>query len=768
MKAKYVIILSVCALLLLAVLQALGTAYAYRSQMRQTEATLATVFKNAFILTVDAQVNRLPYPEGTITHLVYAPDSLHLNDEDRQLHYAEQTSVVMQEGYGQPEIALDSLCRQLTVLLRHEQVEGSVFIRKFDARTGRTLATAPAEAFFAPGIGIGIATSPRAFIHPTKGLAVEAILDVHYFSHPSNLLFPGLTLLLALLLVGAIVLRLRLLRRLQHDIDRQCADYYRLAEQMAPPIRQMEADLQAARWTPAGETARQVLADTEAVLTRAKQENARQHACRTRWLDRLSWGLMPLALLLPALWGAFVYHEQAKALSHTAEVALERAFMEENDLRYQQSIDANHLRGTVKSWYTGETDYYKRQADSLLQHVFYRKIVNEKGDTVYQTRASFHLNPIYVLHQTMNLSEGIRLYRAYGTQQQVNSQPVVVPVDTLRLDSLFRVELQQAGLPTVAGLRILRPATGDVVTQTGDATPRPGSLVTAPLRLDEEGTVCVQGVVPHPQSYIFRSAWYLYVPLGLTLAFCLLCIAGLWRVWKRQRRLEQFRKDFTYSMIHDMKSPLQSLLMGTQVMASGKLNDKPEKAARIRAAMDEECTHLRTLSARVVTLTQVDRGTLQLHLTAIPLRPLFEDLAAKFRLKATKPVTFDIDCTEHLTARADAFCLREVLSNLIDNALKYSRREVHIRLSAAPTAHGGTCIRVHDNGIGIPPSERKKIFDRFQRISAGSRRTGVSGFGLGLNFVRQVVQAHGGTVTVESDGSSFSEFTVVLPGQDNA
>ena len=76
---------------------------------------------------------------------------------------------------------------------------------------------------------------------------------------------------------------------------------------------------------------------------------------------------------------------------------------------------------------------------------------------------------------------------------------------------------------------------------------------------------------------------------------------------------------------------------------------------------------------------------------------------------------------------------------------------------------GGIGIRVLDNGIGIPAAERHRIFDRFRRIPAGSQRTGATGFGLGLNFVQQVVRAHGGTVTVESDGSSFSRFTLTLP-----
>lgn len=761
MKVKHIALLSVCVFLLLAFLQATGISYAYRSQMRKTAATLASTFKSAFTLTIDAQVNSLPYPEGTVTHMVYAPDSLHLDSEGRLLHYAEQTSVVLQDAYGQPEISLDSLRQILTELLRHEEVEGSVFIRKFNAHTGCTLQTSPAKAD-PPHAGIGILTSPRAFVHMQKGIAVEAILDVHYLAHPANLLFPSLMFLLAILLAGGITLRIHLLRHLQHDIDRQCKDYYQLAGQMTQSVQQMEDDLKASRWMQAGKTGRHILADTEGVLTRAKQENARQHSRRTLWLDRLSWGLMPLALLLPVLWGAYIYRTQWKTLDHEAEVCFEKAFVAENDQRYLQSIEANHLRGTRKPWVTGCTDYFYQQVDSLFP-LLYQKVTDEQGDTFYNPRFRATRQEVYVLHQTMNLKEGIRLYRAYGTQQIINERPVAIPLDTFRLDSLFRSELAQTGMRLPCGIRIVHPAANETLKQTNSALPRRGSFVSTALRLDEEGSTCVQGVVPSPQRYVIRSAWYLFVPLGLTFAFCLLCTAGQWHMWHRQRRLERFRKDFTYSMIHDMKSPLQSILMGTQIMASGKLSDKPEKAARICTTMHEECDHLLALSARVVMLTQIDRDELQLHRTEILLRPLFEDLAAKFRLKAAKPVTFHIDCPDEAIAHADVFCLREVLSNLIDNAVKYSGKEVCIHLAARQTSEGSLNLSVRDNGIGIPQSEQQKIFNRFERIQAGSRRTGAPGFGLGLNFVMQVVQAHGGTVTVESDGRSFSTFTVTLP-----
>lgn len=112
---------------------------------------------------------------------------------------------------------------------------------------------------------------------------------------------------------------------------------------------------------------------------------------------------------------------------------------------------------------------------------------------------------------------------------------------------------------------------------------------------------------------------------------------------------------------------------------------------------------------------------------------------------------------------ADSFCLHEILSNLVDNALKYSGKEVRIRLSANVTADGILEIKVGDNGIGIPQSQQMKIFNRFERVASGSRATGASGFGLGLNFVWQVVHLQGGSITVESTEGSGSEFTISLP-----
>ena len=228
-----------------------------------------------------------------------------------------------------------------------------------------------------------------------------------------------------------------------------------------------------------------------------------------------------------------------------------------------------------------------------------------------------------------------------------------------------------------------------------------------------------------------------------------------------QRRLAQFQKDLTYAMIHDMKSPLNSILMGAHILGTGRISDNPVKKERYLRTMSDECEHLLTLSNRVILLTQIEEDKLQLHKENVDLEPLIDDLIEKFRLKAHKPVEFLKVFHRCQSVYADAFCLREILSNLIDNAIKYSHEEVKISI-VCEEENGFIKIKVHDNGLGIPLKEQSKIFNKFERASANSRSK-ANGFGLGLNYVQQVMVAHNGRVRVESVENKFSEFTLSFP-----
>lgn len=741
MKVKTTILLVACALVVL--FQGVGAGYAYHTLKEKTGVALKASFRKAFDTMVDEQVNALPYPDGTVTHLIYTPaDSIYQQDEELFSFYtSQQTSAILQDVYGRPEMSLDSLRLRLESELRYDGVEGEVIVRKFDARTGQTLQRS-AEGSYEHISGLHV-SSESAYLHEARGIAVEAqLVQPFYKGYMGRMLgFYVATLLLALAVVISFLARMRRLRREQAAIDEQRREFYFQAKEMETPVRQMKDDLETARWTQARETAQRLLAATEATLTHAKQKDARAHRGRpASSLYLLGFALVG-SLTFTFLWSSYIYREQRLTMAHEVQVCFEEAFVAESTERYQHLIDSlpEHPRTRTA------TDFCYRQTDTLL----------ERGDSIW-------IGMAFVRRGGMNMEEKARVRRAYNNQEIFAEAGVpYVPLDSARMDSLFNARLQARGLPG-GQLRFRQATIGRATEQALMSTSLGKPLVTRPVSVTDDRSRWMEGLVPKWMPYVFRSVWYLFLSLWLISLLTLTCIVGLWWIGRRLRKLGQFREDFTYSMIHDMKSPLQSVLMGAQILASGRLPEGSEKTTRIRQAMTDECDHLLTLSNRVVTLTQMERGELELHRTDIPLRLLLEDLAGKFRLKSPKPVTFDIACDEDLQVNADAFCLREVLSNLIDNAIKYSREEVAIRLSAAAEADG-VVIRVRDNGIGIPPREQQRIFGKFERVSSGSRVTGASGFGLGLNFVWQVVRAHGGRVEVQSDGRSYSEFAVVLP-----
>ena len=277
-------------------------------------------------------------------------------------------------------------------------------------------------------------------------------------------------------------------------------------------------------------------------------------------------------------------------------------------------------------------------------------------------------------------------------------------------DSVFGGELCKAGVSDEIDIHQVKYPSQEVIGSV--VNPHVGimDMTTKLIPLNEDSTECVRGIVRSPQKSIIASIWYMLLPLGITFLFMCACVYFQIRIWYVQRKLKQFQKDFTYSMIHDMKSPLSSIMIGAHILVSGKLADKPEK----------------------------------------------------YLLKATKEVHFIIKCEETCSVYADIFCLREILGNLIDNAIKYSKDEVEILLSCEEVS-GSTIIKVRDNGIGIPLKEQWKIFNKFERLSANNRKSGISGFGLGLSYVLQVMKAHDGMVSVESVEGSYSEFTMCFP-----
>jgi two-component system, OmpR family, phosphate regulon sensor histidine kinase PhoR len=231
------------------------------------------------------------------------------------------------------------------------------------------------------------------------------------------------------------------------------------------------------------------------------------------------------------------------------------------------------------------------------------------------------------------------------------------------------------------------------------------------------------------------------------------------------RRLERVRQDFVANVSHEFKTPLTAIRGFAETLLSGALEDVDHRK-RFVEIIQEHAERLTRLTDDLLKLSTIEAGKMDLELRTVTPADLVKMCVdtASFAAKK-KQQTIKVDCARELPAvRGDSGRLRDVLQNLLDNAVQYTPAGGHIIASAAKDG-AEIVFTVADNGIGIPQAEQERIFERFYRVDEGRSRE-VGGTGLGLSIARHIAEAHGGRIWVESaigQGSRF-HFSVPIAG----
>ena len=343
-------------------------------------------------------------------------------------------------------------------------------------------------------------------------------------------------------------------------------------------------------------------------------------------------------------------------------------------------------------------------------------------------------------------------------------QDIGIEMSINRMDSLVEIFLRDKDISNNHYINIIDIKNDTIIKSTSenqaDLDDRLNSKII-PIKTDlSQG---VQLVLLNPYIYIFKCMGLMLAGTFIIMLLVIVCISHQIRFISRFEKIFQIREDFSYAMIHDMKTPLTSIIMALNFLRSGKLDNRQEMKNKYFDIAENEADHLLTLTNKVLTISKLENHKLEMNKTEVELTPIIEKLTEKFKAKSQKTVNYITDIKAE-TAYADAEYLEEVLSNLIDNSIKYSGESVEIRISTARDDRY-TVLKVHDNGFGISDKDIHLIFRKYERASAvkRNRRKGASGFGLGLNFVDQVVEAHHGKIFVSSIEGEFTEFTIYLP-----
>ena len=230
----------------------------------------------------------------------------------------------------------------------------------------------------------------------------------------------------------------------------------------------------------------------------------------------------------------------------------------------------------------------------------------------------------------------------------------------------------------------------------------------------------------------------------------------------RLRRLEAVRQEFVANVSHELRTPLSLIKSAAETLLDGGKAD-PEVTTRFLSIIDKHASRLTLLIDDLLLLARLDSGRIELQLQPVALHGAAQEAIDDAALIArARRVTLENRVPEAVTAEADPARLRQVLANLIDNAIKYGAEGGRVVVGGRGLEGALVEITVRDDGPGIPAEAKARIFERFYRADkARSREQG--GTGLGLAIVKNVVQAHGGDVRVESAPGKGSEFFITLP-----
>ncbi len=231
----------------------------------------------------------------------------------------------------------------------------------------------------------------------------------------------------------------------------------------------------------------------------------------------------------------------------------------------------------------------------------------------------------------------------------------------------------------------------------------------------------------------------------------------------KQKRLSEVQNDFINNMTHEFKTPISTIAISSQVLKDPSIVSQPDRLLNYASLIETENNRLREQVDRVLQMAQLEKKDLGLNRTYCQIHELIQEAAIHNTVALeAKGGAIEIHANaKYSTVFGDKLHLSNVINNLIDNAIKYNHRPPRVAITTADSP-AGLRIHVTDNGIGIPVDEQKRIFERFYRVPTGNVHD-VKGFGLGLHYVKTVIEHHRGSIALESKPGAGSTFSILIP-----
>ncbi len=347
----------------------------------------------------------------------------------------------------------------------------------------------------------------------------------------------------------------------------------------------------------------------------------------------------------------------------------------------------------------------------------------------------------------------------------IGKRSIYERLNHIMLDTLLKKQFAQDGikLPFEYGVK----DNGNIVFASFNKNENFTNSKTYKIKLFPNDTFqqdqILQVYFPEKDNYILKNLWSIFGSSFLLIAF----VGGIFyysvNSLLTQKKLSNIKNDFINNMTHELKTPVSTIALALEVIKDKEINKSPEKTERYLNIITEENKRLGSQIEKVLQIAKLEKGDLNLSFEPIDINEVLDQVVKNQSVQMEQfgvKLNLDLQAEESIVS-ADRVHLTNILFNLMDNAIKYSKEQPEISITTT-NSERELSIKISDKGIGIPKDQLSKIFEKFYRVPKGDLHD-VKGFGLGLSYVKNMVEMLKGNITVNSKIDEGTDFTLKLP-----
>ena len=361
----------------------------------------------------------------------------------------------------------------------------------------------------------------------------------------------------------------------------------------------------------------------------------------------------------------------------------------------------------------------------------------------------------------LNIGEDpVIMLEAKRIVEQVYLNIVSDVFDLQRFDSLYEIQLTQRLIPTNYRL--------ELANENGEPTEfTRGPEFKAAFTIEKNSPLMslAQPLKVHfPDQTLFLLK-KMGLSIGVSLFLISIMLASFFYMLNiifKQKQLAEIKNDFINNMTHELKTPISILSTANEALLNFKALEDRNKTLRYLGIFQKELDRLTSMVEKVLNISVYENDSFSLKKETVNLEEMIQDLITQYQVPREKPIQIEFDNQlVNPILKVDRVHFNNVLNNLFDNAIKYSKEAIFIKIKASETDHN-LLIEIEDKGIGIAKLHQRSIFEKFYRVPTGNIHN-VKGFGLGLNYVKRIIEKHQGSIDLISELNQGSTFIISLP-----